>query len=68
MVFAIRAGVSDARSGTSPRLFWQAVVYRRGRARDLLGLAWKDVNKVFLFACVLVRCSPIWYGPDVPPP
>ena len=53
IIFAIRAGLSDSRSGQSPRLFWEALVYRDGRARELFRLAWKDVNKVFLVACVL---------------
>lgn len=61
--FAIRAGLNDARSGTPPRLFWQAVVYRGGRGRELLRMAWHDVNKVFLLACVLdIVYSLLVYG------
>jgi hypothetical protein len=53
IVFAILAGLRDARSGTPPRLFWQAVVYRKGRVRELMHLAWEDMHGVFLLACVL---------------
>lgn len=53
IAFAIRAGLKDVRSRTPPRLFWQALVYRGGRARILFRLAWDDVNKLFVIACAL---------------
>jgi hypothetical protein len=53
VAFSILAGLRDARSGTPPRLFWQAVVYRGGRVRELMRLAWEDMHRVFALACVL---------------
>lgn len=50
-IFALRAGLEDARTG-QPAYFW-AVVNNPAHRRDLLRDGWKDVAKVFTIAVVL---------------
>ena len=51
-IFAIRAGLRDAREGRAPYFFW-AVFINRSRRPELFRLAWRDVGKVFLAAFAL---------------
>jgi hypothetical protein len=51
-IFAIRAGLRDAREGRAPYFFW-AVFTNRARRPELFRLAWRDVGKVFLAAFAL---------------
>ena len=51
-IFAIRAGLRDAREGRAPYFFW-AVFTSRSRRPELFRLAWRDVGKVFLAAFAL---------------
>jgi hypothetical protein len=51
-IFAIRAGLRDAREGRPPYLFW-SVFTNPARRPELLRLAWKDVGKVFIAAVAL---------------
>ena len=50
-IFAIRAGLKDAKAGKPP-YFWSLVSIPTQRA-DMLKDGWKDVGKVFLLALVL---------------
>ena len=50
-VFAIRAGLRDAREG-SPPFFW-ALFFHAEHRRALLREGWKDVAKVFVAAMIL---------------
>lgn len=49
--FAVRAGLADGRRGR-PAFLWSAITHR-GDRRALMREAWKDIGKVFIFACVL---------------
>jgi len=51
IIFALRAGLKDARTG-KPAYFW-AVLKNPAHRRDLLRDGWKDVAKVFTIAFVL---------------
>ena len=51
IIFAVRAGLRDAREGRPP-FFW-ALAYDRGHRRDLLSGGWHDVGKVFIAAVIL---------------
>jgi hypothetical protein len=51
-VFAIRAGLRDARENRPPFLFW-AIFTNAGARHDLSRQGWKDVGKVFIVAIVL---------------
>lgn len=51
-IFAIRAGLRDARESRPPFFFW-AVFTNPARRPELLGQVRKDVGKVFIMACVL---------------
>lgn len=51
MIFAIMAGIADARKGKPP-YFWAMFTDPAHRA-DLLRDGWKDVGKVFILAIVL---------------
>ena len=51
IIFALRAGLKDARTG-QPAYFW-AVLTNPAHRRDLLRDGWKDVAKVFTIAFVL---------------
>ena len=51
IIFALRAGLKDARTG-KPAYFW-SVVTNPAHRRDLLRDGWKDVAKVFTIAFVL---------------
>ena len=51
IIFALRAGLEDARTG-QPAYFW-AVLTNPEHRRDLLHDGWKDVAKVFTIAFVL---------------
>ena len=51
-VFAIRAGLRDARHNRPPFLFW-AIFTNPGARQDLSRQGWKDVGKVFIVAIVL---------------
>jgi hypothetical protein len=51
MLFAVRAGLKDARTGR-PAYFW-TIVSDRAHRRDLLRDGWKDVAKIFAMALVL---------------
>jgi len=50
-IFAIRAGLKDAREGRSP-YFW-AVFTRPAHRQQLLSEGWKDVGKVFFIAVMI---------------
>ena len=50
-LLAIRSGLNDAREGR-PVFFWTLALKPEQR-RSLLRHLWKDVGKLFLFACVL---------------
>jgi hypothetical protein len=50
-ILAIRSGLNDAREGR-PVFFWTLALKPEQR-RFLLRHLWKDVGKLFLFACVL---------------
>jgi hypothetical protein len=50
-IFAIRAGLRDAREDRTP-YFW-SVFTNPVQRRDLLRQGWKDVGKVFMVAVVL---------------
>ena len=50
-VFAVRAGLRDAREGRPP-FFW-ALAYNPGHRRVMLREGWKDIAKVFVAALVL---------------
>src|SRR5512143_3155388 len=52
VILAIRVGLRDAREGRPAYFFW-AVFTDPTRRSELLRLAWKDVGKVFVIACVL---------------
>jgi hypothetical protein len=51
MVFAILAGIADARAGRPP-YFWSIFTDPAHRA-ELVRAGWKDVGKVFILAIVL---------------
>jgi hypothetical protein len=48
-IFAIRAGLRDAREGRAAYFFW-LVFTNSARRPELLRLAWEDVGKVFIVA------------------
>ena len=50
-VFAVRAGLRDARQGRSP-YFW-ALAFNSGHRRELLGQGWRDIAKLFVVAVIL---------------
>ena len=50
-LFAIRAGLADARAGRTPYLW--AMLSDAAQRRALVASAWKDVRKLFLMALVL---------------
>jgi hypothetical protein len=50
-IFAIRAGLKDAKAGKPP-YFWSLISIPTQRA-DMLKDGWKDVGKVFVLALVL---------------
>ena len=50
-IFAIRAGLADAKQGNPP-YFWSLVTDRTHRA-EMLKNGWKSVGKVFVLAMVL---------------
>ena len=50
-IFAIRAGLKDAREGRTPYLW--SVFTNPSHRRDLLREGWKDIGKVFIIAVVL---------------
>ena len=50
-VFAVRAGLRDAREGKPP-FFW-ALAFNAGHRRDLLRQGWKDIAKIFVAALIL---------------
>lgn len=50
-IFAIRAGLADARAGKPP-YFW-ALLWDPGHRADMLKNGWKSVGKVFILALVL---------------
>lgn len=51
VIFAVRAGLRDARDGQSP-FFW-SLFTSPGDRRNLLRQGWKDVGTVFILALVL---------------
>jgi hypothetical protein len=50
-IFAIRAGLRDAREGRAPYLW--AIFKRPEHRKELLREGWKDVGKVFLLAVLI---------------
>jgi hypothetical protein len=50
-IFAIRAGLADAKNGKPP-YFW-SLVNDPGHRREMLEDGWKSVGKIFLLAMVL---------------
>jgi len=51
-IFAIRAGLRDAREGRPPYFFW-SVFTNPAHRPELLRQLWKDMGKVFIVATVL---------------
>ena len=51
VLFAIRAGLRDAREGQPP--FCWTVISNPGRRQELLRQAWGDMRNVFILALVL---------------
>lgn len=51
-IFAIRAGLTDAREERSPYFFW-AVFTNPKRRPEVLRQVWQDMGKVFVVALVL---------------
>ena len=50
-IFAVIAGLRDAREGRLPFLW--AVITKPRRRHELLGQGWRDVGKVFIVAVIL---------------
>jgi len=50
-LFAVRAGVRDAREGNPPFLY--SLILHVDNRKNLAASAWKDVGKVFILAIVL---------------
>jgi hypothetical protein len=50
-IFAIRAGMKDAREGRTPYLW--AIFSNQAERRNLLREGWKDVGKVFIVAILI---------------
>jgi hypothetical protein len=50
-IFAIRAGLADARSGKPP--YFQALLSDPGQRAEMLKDGWKSVGKIFILALVL---------------
>lgn len=50
-IFAVMAGLADARSGKPP-YFW-ALLSNPQHRRDMIKDGWKDVSKVFVLAIIL---------------
>ena len=50
-IFAIRAGMRDAKLGHRP--FLLALIMNDRNRREMLSEAWGDVGKLFIMACVL---------------
>ena len=50
-IFAVRAGLRDAREGQPPFLW--AYINNPDARRRLMGSAWKDIGKVFVIAVLL---------------
>jgi len=50
-IFAIRAGLADARDGKPP-YFW-ALLWDHGQRTDMIKDGWKSIGKVFILALVL---------------
>lgn len=50
-IFAVRAGMKDAREG-KPAYFW-AVLTHRDHRRDLMREGWKAVAKIFVMAIIM---------------
>lgn len=51
LIFAIKAGIRDAKSGTVPYL-WR-FVYSGGKKKAVAKEAWKDVGKIFIIGVIL---------------
>ena len=51
IIFAVRAGMRDARDKNAP-FFW-SLAFGLGSRRDLIKSAWKDIGKVFIAALAL---------------
>src|ERR1700741_4374516 len=51
LIFAIRAGIRDAKTGTVPYL-WRFMAEGNER-KQIAAEAWKDVGKIFILAVVL---------------
>jgi hypothetical protein len=51
LLFAIKAAIKDAKSGTVPYL-WR-LVYSEGKRKAVAKEAWKDVGKVFIIGTIL---------------
>jgi hypothetical protein len=51
LLFAIRAAIRDAKSGTVPYL-WR-LIYSDGKRKAVAKEAWKDVGKVFIIGTIL---------------
>lgn len=49
--FAVRAGLADGRQGRTAFLW--TVVTSASHRNELMRAAWKDIGKVFIFACIL---------------
>lgn len=51
-IFAVRAGLQDARRGHGP-FFWSLFTGDADQRRYLLQQGWKDVGKIFILAVIL---------------
>jgi hypothetical protein len=64
-IFAIRAGIRDAREG-DPAYLW-TIFTQRAQARRLIKDGWKDIAKVFMMAMIIDAAyqlfTPRWFYP-----
>lgn len=51
LIYAIIAGVRDAKSGSVPYL--KGLIFSKGERKDLVKEGWKDIWKVFLLAIIM---------------
>lgn len=51
LIYAIIAGVRDAKSGSVP--YFKGLIFSKGERKDLVKEGWKDIWKVFLLAIIM---------------
>ena len=52
LIFAIRAGLKDAKNGTQPYL-WRFFISGKGKRSNIAKEGWKDFGKIFVIGLVL---------------